>query len=136
MNQLIGSVQPRNLAALWLEPRLLTQYASALDVVEAAGTETVTACFASGYGKSVVRSGSCLRVGERVRRFAPDEVKRLLGFPETFQLEPPALRELANTQRIRSQWKLLGNSLSLPVVRYVLSHLPMGPDDPRLDDFS
>ena len=79
-----------------------------------------TACFASSYGRALLNSGSYLQLGAgRYRRFSPREVANLLGFPPHFIL-PPSLRT-------RELWKLLGNGLSLPAVRYVLSHLPGGP---------
>ena len=83
-------------------------------------SERATACFASSYGRSLLNSGSYLRLpAGRYRRFSPREVANLLGFPSHFIL-PPALQT-------RELWKLLGNGLSLPAVRYVLSHLPGGP---------
>ncbi|MCA9193102.1 MAG: DNA cytosine methyltransferase [Planctomycetales bacterium] len=73
-----------------------------------------TACFGSSYGKSYLHAGSVLRVGNRYRRFSPREVARLMGFPDSYQLLP----SLSN----RQLWKLLGNSLSLPAVQWVLRH--------------
>ncbi len=79
-----------------------------------------TACFGSSYGRSLLNSGSYLRLpDDGYRRFSPREVANLLGFPQSFAL-PVACRT-------RTLWKLLGNSLSIPAVRYVLSHLPSGP---------
>jgi len=80
-----------------------------------------TACFASSYGRALFNSGSYLTLPSGgYRRFAPREVANLLGFPPTFRwpAETPT----------RVLWKLLGNSLSLPAIRYLLSHLPNGPD--------
>ncbi len=83
-----------------------------------------TACFASSYGRAMLNSGSYLQLKDgRYRRFAPREVANLLGFPGSFYLP--------SCQSTRALWKLLGNSLSLPAVRYILSHLPGGPS-PRL----
>ena len=83
-------------------------------------SDRATACFASSYGRSLLNSGSYLQLrAGRYRRFSPREVANLLGFPQDFCLpvvSPP-----------RPLWKLLGNSLSIPAVRYVLSHLPGGP---------
>ncbi len=80
-----------------------------------------TACFASSYGRALLNSGSYLALPTGgYRRFAPREVANLLGFPSAFHW--PA----ATPTRVL--WKLLGNSLSLPAIRYLLSHLPNGPD--------
>ncbi len=86
-----------------------------LDRIEAADELRPTACFASSYGKTLRHSGSYLRCGSTYRRFSPREVARLLGIQDTFLLDGLSPR---------TAWKLLGNSLSLPVVRYVLSHVP------------
>jgi site-specific DNA-cytosine methylase len=108
--------------ALLLEPALVKQYAAAIDIVDADDSQAMTSCFASAYGNSIVRSGSYLRTPRGLRRFAPDEVQRLLGFPEQF-----AWPESIGT---RQRWRLLGNSLSLPAIRRVLS--PVLADDPTI----
>ena len=75
-----------------------------------------SACFGSSYGVVSSGAGSYLELAEgRYRRFSPREILRLLGFPERFHLDP--------TVSLKKQWKLVGNSLSLPVVRYVLNHV-------------
>lgn len=109
-----GTLAPDSLqAAQYALPEpLLQRYFNALDRVDV--DSSTTACFASSYGKSTVRAGSYLRCGNGYRRFSPREVARLLGFSNSFRLD-----DLAD----RAAWKLLGNSLSLPSVRYVLSHL-------------
>ena len=104
---------PEPLSELWLEPRYVAQYAGALDTVDVDDHHAIAACFASGYGKSIIRSGSYLRDGERLRRFSPAEVARLLGFSDDFRF--PA------EYSMRKQWKMLGNSLSIPVVKAVLA---------------
>ncbi len=75
-----------------------------------------TACFASSYGQTFLASGSYLQTRDgRYRRFSPREVANLLGFPPDFALP--------TNWPHRRLWKLLGNSLSIPVVTYVLDHL-------------
>jgi hypothetical protein len=44
------------------------------------------------------------------------EILRLLGFPPDFGLPPELSTQVA--------WRLVGNSLSVPAVRYVLSAIP------------
>jgi site-specific DNA-cytosine methylase len=107
---------PESAAAkeLLLPDEHLQKYRDALDRVELENPQAVAACFASSYGKTLLQAGSYVRCGESYRRFSPYEVARLLGFSAQF-----SLRGIAQ----RRAWKLLGNSLSLPAVRYVLSHL-------------
>lgn len=93
---------------------ILERYISALDRVDWGEPAAVTACFAASYGKTWLQAGSYLATASGYRRFAPHEIARLLGFSERFQLD---------TVGLRSAWKLLGNSLSLASVRYVLSHV-------------
>ena len=54
----------------------------------------------------------------RVRRFSPQEILRLHGFPDGFELAP-------GLDRVK-QYKLVGNSLSVPVVRVLLNALGLG----------
>jgi site-specific DNA-cytosine methylase len=96
---------------LWLTEAVANQYRTAIDKVDGSERSAVTACFTSSYGRTVIRSGSYLRVGNRYRRFVPREVARLLGFPDEFVL-PPQLD-------LRTLWRLLGNSLSLVALRHV-----------------
>ncbi len=95
---------------------LARRYEGVWHLVDAEDPRAVTACFTSAYGRSHVRSGSYLRQGGELRRFAPREILSLLGFPRSFRL-PSALP-------VKKAWPLVGNSLSLPVVRRVLSCLP------------
>ncbi len=98
-------------AELLLPATDLQQYFDALD--RANLSSSFTACFAGSYGKTILQAGSYLQCGDGFRRFSPREVARLLGFGDDFRLDGLSHR---------SAWKLLGNSLSLPCVRYVLSH--------------
>ncbi len=97
--------------SLRLENRLANQYEKAIDRVQATNVGEVTACFTAAYGKSVIRSGSYLDTGTGYRRFSPREVCRLLGFEDDFVLPSELSR--------RQLWHLLGNSLSIPVIRAV-----------------
>ncbi len=102
--------------ALAVEPELVERYRRALDVVQADDPAAVTSCFTSAYGRSLVKSGSYLATDSGIRRFSPAEILRLLGFPADFQL--PADLSLKNA------WRLAGNSLSVTVVRSLLSTVP------------
>ncbi len=102
--------------SLWVSPRLEAAYRGALDVVDPADRSACSACFTSAYGRSPIRSGSYVRTPAGLRRFAPAEILRLLGFPASFRLP----RELSR----RRAWSLVGNSLSVPAVRTVLRAIP------------
>lgn len=103
-------------ADLWVEPALVEQYRHAIDVVDPEDPEAVAACFTSAYGHSPIRSGSYLQTSSGLRRFSPTEILRLLGFPKSYGLPPELPRPAA--------WRLVGNSLSVPAVRHVLSAVP------------
>jgi DNA (cytosine-5)-methyltransferase 1 len=97
--------------AAWRE-----RFADAIDIVEAADPAALAACFTSSYGRSPVRSGSYLRGSDgSVRLFTPAEIVRCLGFADSFRW-PTGIS-------LRRQWDLAGNSLSLPVVRWVLQRI-------------
>lgn len=98
---------------LRLDPRLVASYDGALHVVERDDPQAVTTCFTSAYGRSPVRSGSYLRTADGPRRFAPREILRLLGFPAGFRLPPDLGLERA--------WRLVGNSLSIVAIRWLLA---------------
>ena len=97
--------------SLRLANRLVNQYEKAIDRVNPANADSVAACFTAAYGKSVIRSGSYLVTEKGYRRFSPREVCRLLGFGDDFVF-PGELSQ-------RQLWHLLGNSLSIPVIRAV-----------------
>lgn len=103
--------------ALAVDPDLVRRYEGVLHVVDPDDPDAVTACFTAAYGRSIIRSGSYLRIPsktgpDRLRRFAPREILRLLGFPPEYDL-PPDLPP-------KQAWPLAGNSLSVPAVRTVL----------------
>ncbi len=88
-------------------------YRRAINVVTP--SDSNSRCFTSAYGRSLVRSGSYLQTENGFRRFSPSEQCRLLGFPQSFVL-PEQLS-------IHQLWKLLGNTVSIPCAKYVLSSL-------------
>jgi site-specific DNA-cytosine methylase len=100
-------------ASLWCAPTLAARYAGSLDIVDASAPGARAACFTSAYGRSIVRSGSYLATPAGLRRFSPAEVLRLLDFPRSYQL--PA------SWTARTAWPLVGNSVSVRAVRWVLS---------------
>jgi site-specific DNA-cytosine methylase len=107
------AVTPESHPRLWLAKDTVDRYLDAMDRVSLTGSEQTTACFAASYGKAIVRSGSYLETPCGYRRFTPREVARLLGYDDSFRL-PDHLP-------LERQWHMLGNSLSLPAVRYAFS---------------
>jgi len=93
------------------------RYTGALSIVDRDDPDAMTNCFTSAYGRSPVRSGSYLALpGGGMRRFHPQEILALLGFPGTYRF--PSDLPIPNA------WRLAGNSLSLPAVQQALSALP------------
>lgn len=122
LSSFVDSLEPSiETKHLWLSTDEVAKYGPALDRVNLCEPRP-TACFAGSYGKTWLHAGSYLETEHGLRRFHPREVARLLGFEDGFRL--PKLAPLA-PQSDRKLWKLLGNSLSIPSVRYVLSHLPL-----------
>jgi site-specific DNA-cytosine methylase len=104
--------------ALLVDPAITRRYARALHVVDADDPAACTSCFTSAYGRSFVRSGSYLGTPAGLRRFSPREILRLLDFPEAYRL-PPSMSP-------RAAWPLVGNSVSVRAVRWVLNTLGSG----------
>jgi DNA (cytosine-5)-methyltransferase 1 len=101
---------------LRVDPDLVSRYRHALSIVDPLDSMAVASCFTAAYGHSPIRSGSYLKTPSGLRRFSPTEILRLLGFPKSYTLPSDLPIEIA--------WRLVGNSLSLHPVRYVLSAIP------------
>ena len=102
--------------SLAMPERFLEKHRYAIHVVDPRDENAVATCFTSAYGRSRVLSGSYLRSERGIRRFSPNEILRLLRFPDNFVL-PERLTH-------RQAWPLVGNSLSIAAVRQVLSAIP------------
>lgn len=99
--------------ALFLSNEDTTRLLGVLPII---ALDQSTETFTSGYGRSLLKAGSLLRTQDgRVRRFSPQEILRLHGFPTDFELAPGL--------DLVKQYKLVGNSLSVPVVRALLQAL-------------
>lgn len=94
---------------------VLERFGHALHRVDPRDEGAVAACFTGAYGHSPVYAGSYLAQGAAVRRFAPDEILALLGFPPHCALPDGLAR--------RKRYKLVGNSVSVDCVRAVLQGL-------------
>jgi site-specific DNA-cytosine methylase len=102
-------------ARLMAEAPSIQRVRHALHRVDPLSSDSVAACFASSYGRSILHAGSYLQTGGGLRRFSPREIARLMGFPESFDLSAAPTHHAA--------YRLLGNSLSVPVVRQLLAQL-------------
>ena len=105
-----GNVDERELE---VSQQLVDAYRSAMHIIQLNQQHEIANCFTSAYGNSPVRAGSYLEFASSVRRFSPLEIARLLGFPDSF-FWPTHLS-------LRQKWKLIGNSISVFVVRELLS---------------
>ena len=115
-----GRLQDHLRASAWEDHQLhvgtaqLKRYSNAMKILDADDHSAVASCFTSAYGSSPVRAGSYLRCRERniVRRFAPDEIASLMGFRSQFAWSADL--------DLRAKYRLIGNSLAIPVVRDLL----------------
>jgi site-specific DNA-cytosine methylase len=113
LNPLLTTSAPDELL---LSDEIVARFGSGLRILNPADNSAQTTCFTSGYGRSLVKAGSFLSCGARVRRFTPEEIIRLLHFPESFSF-PEGMT-------LRRKWGLAGNSLSVVAVREVLTAFP------------
>lgn len=108
----VASAGTDDFGMLKLDSGLAEQYGRAISRVDRDDPAAITACFASSYGRAIVRSGSYLAAEGGWRLFSPEEVAMLLGIPAGW-IWPKQIS-------FRRRWHLLGNSLSIPAVRYLL----------------
>lgn len=74
-------------------------------------------CFTSAYGKTFRCAGSYILLDDgRVRRYSPDEILRLMCFPEWYNF-PEGMT-------LRMRYKHIGNSLSIAAMREILRVIP------------
>lgn len=103
-------------AELLLPPDVVARFGGALPILDPADGSACATCFTSGYGRSITSAGSYLRCDDGVRHFSPEEIARLMGFPEGFRF-PGGIT-------LRKRWHLIGNSLAVGAVREVLRAFP------------
>jgi site-specific DNA-cytosine methylase len=90
------------------------RYDPVLNIIDPIEPGQQAICFTSGYGRCWKASGSLVRMKDgRVRRFAPAEILKLLGFTEDFRM-PENLS-------LTKQWRLVGNSLDVRCVVHVVA---------------
>jgi site-specific DNA-cytosine methylase len=95
---------------------VLAKFGKGFRIVDPKDPQAYTTCFTSGYGRSLMHAGAYLRCAGGVRRFAPEEIARLLHFPDGFRFP--------GRMTLRKKWHLVGNSLSVAAVRKVLEAFP------------
>lgn len=111
-SQLGDFLDPSPSPELRVDSSFVARHRRALDLVLPTG---VAACFGSSYGHARSRAGSYLVEHDGFRRFSPGEILRLLGFGADVRF--PQDTPLATA------WRLAGNSMSVPVVRFLLNWL-------------
>lgn len=102
--------------SLILHPDVVARYGAALPVLEPGVPLACATCFTAGYGRSITSAGSYIQCANSVRHFSPDEIARLMAFPQGFRF-PEGIG-------LRKRWHLIGNSLSVVAVREVLRAFP------------
>jgi site-specific DNA-cytosine methylase len=91
----------------------LERYGPSLNILDPHEQDAVAICFTSNYWKSMKASGSLLKLpDQRARRFAPEEILRLLGFGPGFSFP--------ETLDMRTRWRLAGNSVDVRSIRSLL----------------
>lgn len=107
-----------NNAALLMPESVRLKYADSLNIISVDDPQARTICFTSGYFRCVKASGSLISLPDnRLRYFAPEEILKLMGFPESFCF--PADMPLS------CKFRLAGNSIDLRSLRTALSLLPL-----------
>lgn len=101
---------------LLLAGEVVEKFGKGFRILDPMDPKAYATCFTSGYGRSLMHAGSYLRCAGGVRRFAPEEIARLLHFPEGFRFP--------DRMTLRKKWHLVGNSLSVVVVRKILEAFP------------
>ncbi len=95
---------------------VVEKFGKGFRILDPKDPQAYTTCFTAGYGRSLMHAGSYLQCDSGVRRFAPEEIARLLYFPEGFRFP--------DRMSLRKRWHLVGNSLSVAVVRKILETFP------------
>lgn len=101
---------------LTVDPATVARYGRGFNVVDPADPAASVICVTAGYRRSVMASGSYLRLaGGGVRRLSPDEIVRLLGFPagHSFPADVP----------LSTRYRLAGNAVDVRAVRWLIARL-------------
>jgi site-specific DNA-cytosine methylase len=93
------------------------RYEPVLNAVDGSDPSSYSICFTSGYWRCRKAGGSMLKVGGRLRFFAPDEILKLLGFADCYSV--------GENISLPAAFRLVGNSVDVRVIRYLLTTLYM-----------
>ncbi len=105
-------------SCLIVDDQTMRRYGHGFDIVDGARADAYLTCFTSGYWRCRKASGSLLALPNGgARRFAPEEILRLLGFRCDFSF--PAAIDLP------ARWRLLGNSVDVRAVEFLLGLLEL-----------
>lgn len=96
---------------------VLEKFVDGFRIIDYKDHEAYTTCFTSSYGKSWMHSGAYLAWGDKVRLFTPQEISEIMGFGKDFVF-PTSLS-------LRQKYKLIGNSLSVDVLKAVLTQFDL-----------
>lgn len=100
---------------LLVAPAVAERFRSAMRLVDRDDPTATVPTFTSGYATSPVQAGGFLATSAGPRRFSPDEILRILGFPSGFGF-PSRLG-------LERRFRLAGNSLAIPAVAWCLDRL-------------
>lgn len=100
---------------LFLSTATVQRYGEGFDIVDTSDVHARAICFTKNYARCMNASGSVIKHDQRLRRFSPREILRLLGFNDTYAF-PDSLS-------LDAQWKLVGNSVDVRAIRFLLDHV-------------
>jgi site-specific DNA-cytosine methylase len=105
--------------ALRVDATTVARYGRGFNVLEPDDPAATAICVTAGYRRSVMASGSYVRLADGgVRRLSPGEIVGLLGFPSGFRFpdEVP----------LSTRYRLAGNSVDVRAVRWLVETLVSG----------
>lgn len=134
LNRIGDYLESGDLEQLKLKSETVQKYLPAIDVVNR--NSQISCCFTSSYGHYLTGTGSFLLINDEeivlnrlielkknpekastisLRKFKPREIANLMGFPVDFQI--------SEQTTLRQTYKLLGNSVNVKVIGYLLKIL-------------
>jgi site-specific DNA-cytosine methylase len=103
--------------SLLIDDEDLARHGPGMRLLDVDDPTTHANCFTSAYGKTFRCAGGYVALpGGYARRFSPEEILRLMHFPDWYTFPPHV------TERMR--YKHIGNSLSIAAMRHILASIP------------